>query len=56
MDLLREEGVSKEALKILEDACKNKDKNKVINFLKDVASGTISSLIATGILVKFGIQ
>ena len=56
LDLLREEGVSKEALKILEDACKNKDKNKVINFLKDVASGTISSLIATGILVKFGIQ
>ena len=56
LDLLREEGVSKEALKILEDACKNKDKNKVINFLKDVASGTSSSLIATGILVKFGIQ
>ena len=56
LDLLREEGVSKEALKILEDACKNKDKNKVINFLKDVASGTISSLIATGILVKFRIQ
>ena len=56
LDLLREEGVSKEALKILEDACKNKDKNKVINFLKDVASGTISSLIATGIIVKFGIQ
>ena len=56
LDLLREEGVSKEALKILEDACKNIDKNKVINFLKDVASGTISSLIATGILVKFGIQ
>ena len=56
LDLSREEGVSKEALKILEDACKNKDKNKVINFLKDVASGTISSLIATGILVKFGIQ
>lgn len=56
LDLLREEGVSKEDLKILEDACKNKDKNKVISFLKDVASGTISSLIATGILVKFGIQ
>jgi len=56
LDLLREEGVSKKELKLLEDACKNKDKNKVISFLKDVASGTISSLIATGILFKFGIQ
>ena len=56
LDLLREEGISKEDLEILEDACKNKDKNKVIVFLKEVASGTISSLIATGILAKFGIQ
>ena len=56
LDLLEKEGISKEKLKVLEDACKNKDKNKVINFLKDVASGAISSLIATGILVKLGIQ
>lgn len=56
LDLLEKEGISKKDLKVLEDACKNKDKNKVISFLKDVASGTISSLIATGILVKLGIQ
>ena len=35
---------------------KQKNKNKVIEFLKEVSSGTISSLIATGILAKFGIQ
>lgn len=56
LDLLEKEGISKKDLKELEYACKNKDKNKVVSFLKDVASGTISSLIATGILVKFGIQ
>lgn len=56
LNLLENEGVSKTDLKKLEDACNNKDKNKVVSFLKDVASGTVSSLIATGILVKFGIQ
>lgn len=56
LDLLEKEGISKKDLKTLEDACKSKDKNKVVSFLKDVASGTISSLIATGILVKLGIQ
>lgn len=56
LELLEKEGVSKSSLKLLEDACHKKDKNKVIDFLKDVASGTISSLIATGILVKFGLQ
>lgn len=56
LDLLEKEGISKKDLKVLEDACKNKDNSKVVNFLSDVASGTISSLVATGILVKFGIQ
>ena len=31
-------------------------KGVVIEFLKEVSSGTISSLIATGILARFGIQ
>lgn len=53
--LLIQEGVTKEKIELIEEACKEKNKNKVIGFLKDVASDTISSVIATGILYKFGI-
>lgn len=56
LDMLEKEGVSKSDIKLLSEACKQKNKNKVIEFLKEVSSGTISSLIATGILAKFGIQ
>ena len=56
LELLEKEGVSKSDLKILEEACNKGDKNKVVDFLKSVAYGTISSVIATGILVKLGIQ
>ena len=56
LQLLIQEGVTKEKIALIEEACKEKNKNKVVDFLKDVASGTISSLIATGILYKFGIR
>lgn len=56
LELLEKEGVSKSDLKILEEACNKGDKNRVVDFLKSVASGTISSVIAAGILVKLGIQ
>lgn len=55
LQLLIQEGVTKEKIELIEEACKEKNKNKVVGFLKDVASGTISSVIATGILYKFGI-
>ncbi len=56
LQLLIQEGVTKDKVELIEEACKEKNKNKVVGFLKDVASGTISSLIATGILCKFGIK
>lgn len=56
LELLIQEGVAKDKIQLIEEACKEKNKKKVIDFLKDVASGTISSLIATGILYKFGIM
>ena len=55
LQLLIQEGVTIEKVRAIGEACKEKNKSKVVNFLKDVASGTISSLIATGILYKFGI-
>ncbi len=56
LDLLEKEGISKSDLKLLEKACKSKNKVKVVNFLKDVATGTISSVVATGILYSLGIH
>lgn len=56
LELLIQEGVAKDKIQLIEEACKEKNKKKVVEFLKDVASGTISSLIATGILYKFGIM
>lgn len=56
IDLLEKEGITKEDIKLLEEACKSKNKEKVINFLKDVATGTISSVVATGILSSLGIH
>ena len=55
IELLRQEGVTKKDIDELKKACKNKDKNKVVSFLKDIATNTVGSLIATGILAKFGI-
>lgn len=56
LELMEKEGISKSDLKLLEEACYKKEKKKVVSVLKDVAFGTISSLIATGILARFGIQ
>ena len=56
IDLLEKEGITKEDIKLLEEACKSKNKGKVINFLKEVATGNISSVVATGILSSLGIH
>lgn len=50
LELLEKEGVSKADLEILKDSCQNKNKLKVVEMLKDIASGTISSVVASGIL------
>lgn len=56
LELLEKEGISKEDLKFLEESCKEKNKGKVVGFLKDVATGTLSSVVASGILYSLGIQ
>lgn len=50
LELLEKEGVFKDDLKLLRDFCQNENKLKVVEMLKDIASGTISSIIAGGIL------
>lgn len=56
LDLLEKEGISKDDIKLLKEACKDKNKGKVVGFLKDIATGTISSVVATGILYSLGIH
>lgn len=56
LDLLEKEGISKDDIKLLKEACKDKNKGKVVRFLKDIATGTISSVVATGILYSLGIH
>lgn len=55
LDLLEREVISKEDIKMLEGMCKVKNKNKVVAFLKEVATGAISSVVASGILLSLGI-
>lgn len=55
LELLEKEGVSKADLKLLKDSCQNKNKLKVVEILKDIASGTISSVVASGILRMLGL-
>ena len=55
LDMLEKEGVSKEDISNIKKACNDKNKNIVVDILKEVATGTISSLIATGILCSFGL-
>ena len=55
LELLEKEGVSKADLKLLKDSCQNKNKLKVVEILKDIASGTISSVVADGILRMLGL-
>ena len=55
IELLEQEGITKEDVEIIKRACESRDKNKVIGLLKDVATNTVGSVIATGILAKFGI-
>ena len=55
LELMQKEGVSKKEVEQLKTACNNKNKETVIKMLKDIATGVISSLIAAGILYKFGI-
>ena len=38
------------------NAVKKKDKNKLVQFLKEIAMGTGTNLIATGILAMFGLM
>ena len=54
-ELLEKEGVSKADLELLKDSCQNKNKLKVVEMLKDIASGTISSVVACGILRMLGL-
>ncbi len=56
LDLLEKEEISKGDIKSLKEACKDKNKGKVVSFLKDIATGTISSVVATGILYSLGIH
>ena len=43
-------------IKEIRESCRKKDKNKVISFLKEIAMGTGTNLIATGILAMFGLM
>ena len=43
-------------IKEIQECCRKKDKNKVISFLKEIAMGTGTNLIATGILAMFGLM
>ena len=56
LDLLKQEGVAESDLKSLEEACKSKNKEKVVSFLKNITTGTISSVVAAGILCFLGIR
>lgn len=55
LELLEKEGAFKDDLKLLRGSCQNKNKLKVVEMLKDIASGTISSIVAGGILWKLGL-
>lgn len=56
LDLLEKEGISKDNIELLKAACKDKNKSKVVSFLKDIATGTISSVVASGIIYSLGIH
>ena len=56
LDLMRiESKLDNEKIKEIQEYCRKKDKNKVIEFLKEIATGTGTNLIATGILAMFGL-
>ncbi|MBR3613941.1 MAG: hypothetical protein IKL55_02045 [Clostridia bacterium] len=40
----------------IQECCHKKDKNKLVQFLKEIAMGTGTNLIATGILAMFGLM
>ena len=57
LDVMKiESKLDDEKVKEIKECCRKKDKNKVVRFLKEIAMGTGTNLIATGILAMFGLM
>lgn len=56
LDILKlESNLDENKVKEIQEYCQKKDKNKIVQFLKEIAMGTGTNLIATGILSMFGL-
>ena len=51
-----ESNLSAERIEAIRSACESKNKNKVVEFLKEIVIGTGTNLIANGILMKLGLM
>lgn len=57
LDIMKMESkLNDEKVKKIQKCCREKDKNKLVCFLKEIAMGTGTNLIATGILTMFGLM
>lgn len=57
LDVMKiESKLDDEKVNEIKECCRKKDKNKVVRFLKEIAMGTGTNLIATGILTMFGLM
>ena len=55
LDLFKQDGVDEKILEQLNKNCKEKNKSKIVALLRDLAVGAAGSILATGILNKFGL-
>lgn len=55
IELFRQDGVDEKILELLSKNCKEKNKGNIVTLLRDLSIGTAGSLLATGILTKFGL-
>ena len=57
LDVMKiESKLDDEKIKEIQEYCRKKDKNKIVVILKEIAMGTGTNLIATGILAMFGLM
>lgn len=57
LDVMKiESKLDDEKIKEIQEYCRKKDKNKIVRLLKEIAMGTGTNLIATGILAMFGLM
>lgn len=55
LSLLEQEGVSQEILATLKEECEKKNKRKVVDLLKEIATGVAGSVVSAGIMHIFGL-